>query len=187
MANEQNLETVCKQIFGITSRRYRYLANDGKVPAPVSGKIDFVLATKQLLEYYRKLAAGQGSLSLTDERCRLTKINADRKELQLDKERGELLHVDSVMMFTGAVMQNIRNKMLALPKKMSPIVYGSKSIPEVEEVIKKYVYECLTEVSEPDFKSIARMAEGKGNNRNAKAAEKPNRKPVVRRRKNTKS
>lgn len=186
MANEQSLEVVSK-VLGITPRRIRDLSKDGILPPIISGRIDFPLSCMMYIEYKNKLQEGGGSLSLTDERCRLTKINADRKELQLDRERGELLHVDAVMMFTGAVMQNIRNKMLALPKKMSPIVFGSKSIPEVEEVIKKYVYECLTEVSEPDFKSIARMAEGKGNNRNAKAAEKPNSKPVVRRGKNTKS
>lgn len=155
MANEQNLETVCKNIFGITSRQYRYLATDGKVPPVVSGKIDFVLATKQLLEYYRKLAAGQGSLSLTDERVRLTKINADRKDLQLQKEKGELLHVDTAMKLWGMVCQNMRGKMLAIPKKLAPLTFGARTIPEIEATVRKAIYECLEEVSEPDLRKMS--------------------------------
>lgn len=184
MANEQNLETVCKSIFGISSRQYRNLANDGKVPPVVSGKIDFPLATKQLLEYYRKLAAGQGSLSLTDERIRLTKINADRKDLQLNKERGDLLHVDTAMKLWGAVCQNIRGKMLAIPKKLAPLIFGARTIPEIEATTRKAIHECLEEVSEPDFK---RMAGDSTNTKNAKAAQKPASKPVGGRRKGVKS
>ena len=183
MANEQNLEAVCKSVFGITSRQYRYLANDGKVPPVVSGKIDFVLATKQLLEYYRKLAAGQGSLSLTDERTRLTKINADRKDLQLNKERGDLLHVDICMKLWGAVCQNMRGKMLAIPKKLAPLTFGARTIPEIEATIRKAIYECLEEVSEPDLK---RVAGGDGDTKHAKAAQRPANKSVGRRRKGVK-
>ncbi len=88
MANEVSIEKVCKQIFGITPRRYRQLATEGVVPPVVKGKIDFLEAVKALIEYYRKLAAGQGSLTLVDERARLTKIQADMKELELQKKRG---------------------------------------------------------------------------------------------------
>lgn len=157
MANEQNLETVCKNIFGITSRQYRYLATDGKVPAPVSGKIDFPLATKQLLEYYRKLAAGQGSLSLTDERVRLTKINADRKDLQLQKEKGELLHVDTIMKLQGGVMQNIRSRILSLPAKLATLSFGSSTIAENESIIRKGIYEVLDEIREINFGEVSRV------------------------------
>lgn len=157
MANEQNLETICKQIFGITSRQYRNLANDGKVPPVVSGKIDFPLATKQLLEYYRKLAAGQGSLSLTDERIRLTKINADRKDLQLQKEKGELLHVDTVMKLQGGVMQNIRSRILSLPAKLATLSFGSSTIAENESIIRKGIYEVLDEIKEINFSDVSRV------------------------------
>lgn len=157
MANEQNLETVCKNIFGLTSRQYRYLANDGKVPHVVSGKIDFVLATKQLLEYYRKLAAGQGSLSLTDERVRLTKINADRKDLQLQKEKGELLHVDTVMKLQGGVLQNIRSRILSLPVKLATLSFGSATIAENESIIRRGIYEVLDEIREINFSEVSRV------------------------------
>ena len=63
MANEVELEKVAKSVFGISSRRYRQLANDEIVPPVVKGMIDFVAASKAIIAYYRKLAESQGSLS----------------------------------------------------------------------------------------------------------------------------
>ena len=79
MANEVELEKVSKSVFGITSRRYRQMANDEIVPAVVKGKIDFIAASKALIAYYRKLAEGQGSLSLTDVRTRKENARAERE------------------------------------------------------------------------------------------------------------
>ena len=53
--NQVELEKISKPVFGITSRRYRQMANDEIVPAVVKGKIDFVAASKALIEYYRTL------------------------------------------------------------------------------------------------------------------------------------
>src|SRR3990167_9662752 len=106
MANEQPLEAVSK-ILGITPRRMRDLAKDDILPPILANKIDFPTACMKYIAYIKRLAEGGGSLSLTDERTRLTKINADRKDLQLRKENGELLHVDTIMKLQGGVLQAI--------------------------------------------------------------------------------
>lgn len=166
MANEVNLESICKDkensdkfVFPMTARRYRVLAADGIVPPVVAGKIDFVKATKDLLIYYQKLAAGQGTLTLTDERVRLTKINADRKELQLQKEKGALLHTEKAMQLWGQVAMVIKHKLLALPVKLAPLLIGARTLTEAKAVIDRAIGEVLTEISNPNLKNYAVIKE----------------------------
>lgn len=151
------------------------------------GKYDLWDNIHRFIDYQDSQIKGHGSLTLTDERTRLTKINADRKNLQLEKERGELLHVDTVMKLHGAVFQNIRSKMLAIPSKLAPLTYGARTIPEIEATLRKAIYECLEEVAEPELRALPGMAGDKGNTKNTKAAKKPADIAMGRRRKSAKS
>lgn len=154
------LTKVADAVFGIGWRRYRQLATDGVVPPVSGGKIDFVEASKKLIEYYRKRAETGGSLSLTDERTRLTRINADRKQLELEKMRGETIDTERAQQVWAAVMQNVVNKLELLPAKLPPMAYGL-TIPEIKALVEKMLYEVRNEIANPDLKDLARMASGK--------------------------
>ena len=111
------------------ARRYRQIADEDRVPKVVKGKILDPMATMTALAcYYQKLAEGNGSLSLTDERTRLTRINADKKELELEKARGELLDTAFAQKMWGGVLENIVKKIDIIPSKLPPLAYGL-SIP----------------------------------------------------------
>ncbi len=97
MAAKVDLEEICFPVFGMSSRRYRQLAKEGKAPVPVKGKIDFMGAVKGIIGYYRERAEGSGSLTLTDERTRLVKVQAELKNMELAKERGELIVKELVL------------------------------------------------------------------------------------------
>lgn len=190
MANELNLEVACKQVIGVSSRRYRQLAADNIVPPITKGEIDILKACKAMLEYYRKLIAGTGSLSLTDERIRLTKINADQKQLNYDKDRGKLIHVDIAMFLWGQVLMRVRQKILAVPVKLPPLIIGEDSITIMKEVIENFMHEVLTELSDVDLtkqgvrkKSTRSVKRSAGN---TKASAPSHRKPVGRKRKTVK-
>ena len=139
--NKVKLEAVAQEIFGITSRQYRKHATEDGAPSVIRGKIDVFQACKWLISYYRALAKGQGSLSLTDERTRLTKITADRKELQLKKEKGELINTMEAMKAWGIVCQAIRSKVLSMPFKLAPLILGAKTILEIKEITEKFIRE----------------------------------------------
>lgn len=190
MANDIKLEEACKKVFGITSRRYRQLANEGAVPPVVKGKIDILLACKHMLQYYRALAQGQGSMSLLDERVKISKIDRERKELELRRMRGELIEADRAMHLWGKVIHAIRQKLLAIPVKLSPMVLGVKSLPKIRNRIDEFVREVLVELGtlEPgDRRAGSRVGGDKGSARNVPAAAKTKRKRVGRRKKGTKS
>ena len=186
MANEVNLEQVSQKIFQMSARRYRQLVNERDFPPVKEGLIDFVAASAAVCKYYKDLAVGQGSMTLTDERSRLTKINADRKELMLRKERGELIETEKAMYLWGQVAMVIRSKLLSFPTKLAPLVLGYKSLVELKAVIEKFIEEVLIEVANPNLKDY-RVAIRGGSDKNVKAATKANHKSMGRQRKGIKS
>lgn len=138
-------------------RRYRQIADEDKVPKVVKGKIlDPMASMVSIAVYYQKLAEGNGSLSLTDERTRLTKINADKKQFELEKARGDVIDRALAMKLWSMVMQNIINKIEIIPAKLPPLAHGL-TIPEIKAVVEKMVYEVRNEIANPDLEEIARL------------------------------
>jgi len=166
MANDTDLEQFASywaaKGLKMTSRRYRQIADEDKVPKVVKGKIkDPMAAMTMIAVYYQKLAEGSGSLSLTDERTRLTRINADRKQLELEKARGELLDTAFSQKMWAGVLENIVKKIDIIPAKLPPLAYGL-SIPEIKSLTERMIFEVKNEMSNPDLESIARTACNKG-------------------------
>ena len=186
VTGEVKLEAVAREIFGITSRQYRKHAVEDGAPSVIRGKINIFQACKWLIGYYRALAKGQGSLSLTDERIRLTKITADRKELQLKEEKGELINTMEAMEAWGMVCQAIRSKVLSTPSKLAPLILGIKTISEIKEITEKFMREVLTEIANPDLIKIAKMASDKGDVKHIKSSATSKGKRVGRPRKSVK-
>jgi phage terminase Nu1 subunit (DNA packaging protein) len=164
-------------------RRYRQLADEGLCPKVKAGKVDGPTALRDLLFYYNQLAQNSGSISLTDERKRKTRLEADRKELDLERMRGEVISTTRAMSLWGSVCFQIRSKILAIPTKIAPLIFSLKTIPEIKERLEVAVHEVLNELASPDLEQIARMDGRKPDLINPKSAGKVKRQPVVRRKK----
>src|SRR5690242_18887882 len=72
--------------------RVLQLAQEGVFKRGRRNEWDFILNIKAYLLWQRKMIAGSGSLSLTEERTRLTKAQADREEVDLKEKSGELVN-----------------------------------------------------------------------------------------------
>lgn len=184
MASYYSVQTIA-ELLGITPRRVQQLAVKGVLPKPERGKYELVPTVQGYVKHLRELSQGQGS-SLTEERVRLTKYNADKKELELQKARGELIQVSLAMELWGGIIQNMRSKLLGMPTKLAPLCFGSKSIPDIKSKIEKTVHEVMRDIANPKFREIARMAGDKRDTPNAKAAAGADGVRVVRRKKGIK-
>jgi len=149
MANEVALEKVAKPIFGITSRRYRQMASDGIVPAVSDGKIDFIAASKALIEYYRKLSEGQGSLNLTDVRTRKEAARAEREELIVKKLKGELVSKNQAMEWLSFLVGNAKSHFWGLAKRLAGPLSVMTDEKETEEAIRKEIRRILEDLGAP--------------------------------------
>jgi phage terminase Nu1 subunit (DNA packaging protein) len=147
------------EILSLSTRRIRDLEEEGVFLRSESRKYDLKNSIQGYLSF--KIESSQGDPGLTEERIRLTKINADRKELLLKRERGDQIRTDVAMRLWGNVCQLIRHRLLGLPSKLAPIVFSLKSIPEVNERIEKSVYEVLNEISNPNLSDVAKYGSQK--------------------------
>ncbi len=188
MANEIHLDSLIqacrKRGLEWTPRRYRQLANEDRLPKPVNGKVDALEALIAMCVYFQKIAQGSGSLSLTDERVRRVKIQADRDLLKYKQERGELIKTELAIWAWGGVIQNIYAKFRSVPSKATPLVYGqTHSI--IEATITKLIDEVLEECASPDLKEIARMAGDPPGVEHAEAPAETDSEPVGRQKQDT--
>lgn len=77
------------------------------------------------------------------ERARLTKEQADKAAMQNAVTRGVLVDVNDVAKHWGGLLTNCKTKLLAIPTKAAPMVIGSKSLPQVREVLERFIREAL--------------------------------------------
>lgn len=84
--------------------------------------------------------------ALIAERIRFVRINADRRELALEKERGLLLDKGRAQMEWQRVLSIIRNRLIGLPTKLAPMVCGTPG--ENFIILRKEIYHILDELGD---------------------------------------
>ena len=89
-------------------------------------------------------------LDLTQERTRKEKEQADKLEMENALTRGETVLVEDVEKIWSDEYTRVKNKLLAAPPKLAPLMMGVKTTAEAEEIIKSVVEEALNELSKPD-------------------------------------
>ena len=88
-----------------------------------------------------------GKLDYTQERAKLTRLQAERATLYLEQQRGKLLPLDMVIEAWQGQVANARAKLLVLPPKLASQVLGMESYLEVEHSIRNIIYETLDELA----------------------------------------
>ena len=116
-AGDVYIEDWCLEGFGISSERYRQLGKEGKVPPIKNGMINLKIAVPALISYYRNM--GDNDTTLTDERRRKTKADADMAELELQELQGSLIRREEVAQELVNRVYTLKGDLLALPKRLA--------------------------------------------------------------------
>ena len=88
-----------------------------------------------------------GELDYTQERAKLTRLQAEKVTLDLEQQRGKLLPLEMVILAWQGQVANARAKLLALPPKVASQVLGMESYVEIEQAIRDIIYEALDELA----------------------------------------
>ena len=88
-----------------------------------------------------------GELDYTQERAKLTSLQAEKVTLDLEQQRGKLLPLEMVILAWQGQVANARAKLLALPPKVASQVLGIESYVEIEHTIRDIIYEALDELA----------------------------------------
>ena len=88
-----------------------------------------------------------GELDYTQERAKLTKLQAEKVSLELEQLRGTLLPTEMVVVGWMGHVSNARAKMLAIPPKAAAEIVGMESYLEIEQFLTMLIHEALDELS----------------------------------------
>lgn len=150
MANEISLDVACK-VYGISTRRYRQLAKEDKVPEPKGNMVDFGAATKAVVEYYRQRAEGrildtEEAKREEIETKRLKRLIQEKKYLESMKK---LVNADGMQKAMEREFSRIRTRLLHIPHKSALLCEG-RTANEIREILDDNVRECLVDFAVPD-------------------------------------
>lgn len=133
-----------------TDRRVLQLANEGVIIRGSSKKYILIESINNFID----LLETKNNI-IVDNKKRIDKLKADKLEIELREWCGELVETEFEMLVYGERIAAHRAKMLAIPRKLAPLILSCKNIPEAEEKLKKAIYETLTELADPGLIDLA--------------------------------
>ena len=142
-------QTEFAELVGLTTRQIRNMEKSG-IPHRASGNRKLYPVPAAILWWRdREVERAVASVEVGDiEAARLRKMQAEaaRSELELARERGDLIHVDDLEQLHQAPLATIRARLLALPGQIA----AELPIEPVEsvEIIEPLVHAMMSELSE---------------------------------------
>jgi phage terminase Nu1 subunit (DNA packaging protein) len=158
MATQTYPVSVISKLLDLTPRRVQILANEGVIPRAEKGRYELVPAVRGYIRYLRDRAIGADALpdeSARASRARLIKAQAEAQEMENAKVRGELLPREPLEQALGAVFGVVRNRILAIDKKLPMRVLGCNSLREIEAIVSEMHHEALSELATFDLSRCA--------------------------------
>lgn len=155
MKNKENwLVTTSElsEILGVTDRRIRQLVKEGAVSRIDHGKFDLPKTIQQYIAWIgmKKEQKNEQTNEYRREKSLLVRANRQKAELELKKIERDLHKAEDVRQVMNHMNGVFRARCLKIPQNVAPKIVGNKELPIVQEIIKKEVYEALTELSNYD-------------------------------------
>ena len=140
-------ERLCT-LTGLSDRRHRQLAAEGYFPPPVRGQYQLTQTVQGLFRYFRE-QQHRGNDEFAVERLRKTRAEANLAEIRLAKERRDAFDRKAVMRCWENILMVVRQKILAIPSKVSSRLAYMDDQKEIEADLDKEVADALEELSKP--------------------------------------
>ncbi|MFA5424421.1 MAG: hypothetical protein WC374_11255 [Phycisphaerae bacterium] len=131
-------------MLGITDRQVRNLVKDGVFERTGRGQYDIDSCVFAYIRYLRETLKGD-SESLTDQRTRLVRAQADKAELDLEVARGNNLPLDLCGNFMHSILNAVRSRLLAMASTLKTDIPGLDN--ETVIAIDNHIRDVLSEVS----------------------------------------
>lgn len=150
MSETTGSATIAKLLL-LTTRRVQQLASEGTIPRVARGEYDLVASVQAYVGYLQKQLARYNLGQPADKdgnRNRLAKENADAKEMENAKRRGELLEASEVKQQFSEMLAVFRSRCLAIPSATAARVAVEKDPVKCQEIIKEQIHGTLKILSE---------------------------------------
>ncbi|MFQ5510185.1 MAG: terminase small subunit, Nu1 [Leptospirillia bacterium] len=118
--NSYPVKTIAK-LLGLTERRVQQLAREGVIPRAESGRYDLVAVVQAYIKYLRDRSLGEASTAdVYTEKARLTKLTADKLEIEISRQTGQLVDAAAVKKEAFTAGRQVRDRLMKIPDKISP-------------------------------------------------------------------
>lgn len=90
---------------------------------------------------------GSDVLSAQAEKARLDKFRANKAEIEYHQMLGKLVDAETFSGMTSAYISDCVARLMSMPNKLAPIVFGAKTIPKAEKLIRTELHDCVSELA----------------------------------------
>ncbi|MEG0371241.1 MAG: hypothetical protein RR645_03000 [Clostridium sp.] len=144
-------------LFGITDRRVRQLAEEGVIVRVKKGRYDLVESIKGYIVFIKtnqdiKDSKSDADLDYDREKAMHERVKREMAELNLAEMKGQVHYADDVQKVMNDMLSNFRSKILSMAAKLSPILVARSDVSQIQAMINKEAHEVLEELSEYDPK-----------------------------------
>lgn len=145
--------TLLADLFGLTERRIRQLAEEGIIVKVKRGRYDLSTSIRNYIIHLKtnndlKEDKSDKEIDYDMEHALLERAKREKVELELAAMRGQVHHSEDVERIMNDMLSNFRSKLLALPTKASPMLIARDDIGSIQEILHNQILEVLQELSE---------------------------------------
>lgn len=144
--------TQMQEMFGLTGQHIAVLERSGIIFKISRGKYDVVKSVQGYIADLRRQTLGKNE-GYSEERTKKLRIQRESAELDLLKQKGELVNAELIQKAVEQDYLTIKNKLAYIPSKAAPLC-EQKTAPEVQEILDDHIRECLAELSGVDVARI---------------------------------
>jgi hypothetical protein len=148
--NFMSMESL-ERLTGISYRTIRKRLGDREPDLTFKGTT--LYNTTEIIPLLFKGPHLENTVDLNRERARLASRQAELAEIKIAISKGKYISTENLEEALKRVFSAMRSQLLALPSKVAPYITGLTT-HEIEDAIKREVYEALTELSNFDLDSL---------------------------------
>lgn len=147
----------------LTERRVRQLRDQKVLEEVRPGLYNLKDCTARYIQYLRRDSSSEEStVDYNQERAKLVKAKRERQELELQRERREVLAAEEVEQVLSDMLLRFRQKIRAIPVKLGPVLAAETDQAEIFMILKRATDEALEELSEFGAAFEEQEVEGSG-------------------------
>ena len=150
---------VLGDMFGVTDRRIRQMAEEGIVVRAAKGRYKLVESIKNYLLTLKLAAEGvgmelaDGEINFDEEKALHERVKRHISELKLQVMKGELHKAEDVQIVMMDMLVAFKTKIMGIPSKAAPIL-ENREVAFIKERLTKEVIEALNELKDYDPKAF---------------------------------
>lgn len=151
-------------IIGITTRHINRLDAEDVFIKVGRGQYKLCQSIQTYIDkYVRVNEENKKDVSYEEEKALLTKAQREKAEIELAELRDEIYRADHIIPIIQELLLGARNRLLAIPPRAAPQVMASTELVDVQEIIKREIYDALNELAEWKPDSLRRNRRGDDN------------------------